>query len=152
VDTTDPANGGQTVSGRNSPLTVQGLTNGDSYTFTVTAINGVGPSVASSPTTAVVPATVPGAPTIGSATAGTGQATVTFTRPASDGGSALLDYTVKAIDVTNRANGGQTATGTSSPLTVTGLTAGDQYYFRVEATNVMGSGTESAVTSRVTPS
>ena len=37
-------------------------------------------------------ATVPGAPTIGTATAGNAQATVTFTAPGSNGGSPILDY------------------------------------------------------------
>ena len=41
-DSTTPANGGQTASGASSPITVNGLTNGDSYTFTVTATNANG--------------------------------------------------------------------------------------------------------------
>ena len=69
-----PANGGQTATGSSSPLIVTGLTNGDSYTFTVTATNGAGTGPASSPSNAVVPATVPGAPTIGTATAGNAEA------------------------------------------------------------------------------
>ena len=38
-------------------------------------------------------ATVPDAPTIGTATRGNGQATVAFTAPASDGGSTITSYT-----------------------------------------------------------
>jgi hypothetical protein len=96
-------------------------------------------------------ATVPGAPAIGTATAGNGQATVTFTPPASDGGSAITSYTVTATDHTNPANGGQTATGTTSPITVTGLTNGDSYTFTMTATNPIGTGPASAPSNPVTP-
>ncbi len=64
--------------------------------------------------------TAPGAPTIGTATAGNASATVSFTPPTNDGGSPITGYTVTAADSTTPANGGQTATGTSSPITVTG--------------------------------
>ena len=37
TDVFTPANGGQTVTGPGSPIAVTGLTNGDTYTFTVTA-------------------------------------------------------------------------------------------------------------------
>jgi hypothetical protein len=37
---------------------------------------------------------VPGAPTIGAATPGNTQATIAFTAPASNGGSAITGYTV----------------------------------------------------------
>ena len=39
------------------------------------------------------PIVVPGAPTIGTATAGNAQASVTFTAPAANGGSAITAYT-----------------------------------------------------------
>ena len=69
--------------------TVTGLTNGTSYTFTVTSTNFQGTGLPSTASTAVVPSTVPGAPTIGTATGGNGQASVAFTAPASNGGSAI---------------------------------------------------------------
>jgi uncharacterized protein (TIGR02145 family) len=47
--------GGITGTGSGSPITVTGLTNGTSYTFTVVAINAVGNSLASAASTAVTP-------------------------------------------------------------------------------------------------
>ena len=90
--------------------------------------------------------TVPGAPTSVSATAGNAQATVSFTAPASNGGSAITGYTVTS------SPGNITATGSSSPITITGLTNGTSYTFTVTATNVVGTGAASSASSSVTPS
>jgi large repetitive protein len=97
--------------------------------------------------TFAVNAIVPGAPTIGAATAGDTQATVTFTAPASTGGAAILagGYTVTANP------GGSTGTGSSSPITVTGLTNGVSYTFTVTATNSAGTGAASASSNSITP-
>ena len=154
ADATTPANGGQTKAGSASPVTVTGLTNGDAYTFTVTATNGVGTGPASSPSNSVTPsapASVPGAPTGVSAVAGNASATVSFSAPVSDGGSAITGYTVTAADATTPANGGQTKAGSASPVTVTGLTNGDAYTFTVTATNGVGTGPASAPSNSVTP-
>ncbi len=91
-------------------------------------------------------ATVPGAPTIGTATAGVLNASVTFTAPVSDGGSAITGYTATS------SPGGITGTGASSPITVSGLTAGTPYTFTVHATNAVGNSAESAASNSATPS
>ncbi|MBF0102483.1 MAG: fibronectin type III domain-containing protein [Desulfobacterales bacterium] len=88
---------------------------------------------------------VPGAPTLVEATAGDTQATVTFTSPSSNGGSEITGYTVTSNP------GGKTATGTYSPITVTGLTNGTAYTFTVTASNAFGTGTPSAASDSVTP-
>lgn len=83
------------------------------------------------------PLMVPGAPSIGSAIAGNGQAAVSFTAPPSDGGAAITRYTVTCDP------GAITATGTSSPITVAGLTNGVAYTCTVAATNSVGTGASS---------
>ena len=110
-----------------------GLINGTSYTFTVNASNSVGTGSESPPSNAVIPATIPGAPTGLSAVPGIASATVSFTAPASNGGAAITGYTVTATP------GGVTATGIASPIQLTGLTSGTSYTFTVKATNAVGS-------------
>jgi len=95
--------------------------------------------------TFTVNAVVPGAPSIGTATAGNTQASVTFTAPASTGGAAITGYTVTSNP------GGFTGTGAGSPITVTGLTNGVAYSFTVTATNSAGTGAASAASNSVTP-
>ena len=138
------SSGGQIAQGTASPITVTGLTNGTTYTFTVTATNFWGPGPSSSPSTGVTPGTIPGAPTGATATAGNAQATVTFSPPPSDGGSSIMGYTVTS-------SGGQTAQGTASPITVTGLTNGTTYSFTVIATNFWGPGPASSPSTGATP-
>ena len=87
----------------------------------------------------------PGAPTSVSAAAGQGQATVSFTAPASNGGAAITSYTVIS------SPGNFSVSGAGSPLTVTGLTNGTAYTFTVTATNSVGTSSASTASSSVTP-
>ena len=145
--------GGATCSGAGASggaCTVSGLTGGQQYTFSATSSNGAGPSPAavSTPVTAV---TDPGPPTAVSAAVGNGYAVVSFNAPASNGGAAVLSYTVTAHDLVNTNRGGQTATFGNGPISVTQLTDGDMYTFTVTATNFIGAGPASAASSPVTP-
>jgi Fibronectin type III domain len=137
----------QTATTSRSPITVTNLTAGQSYTFTVTATNRVGEGPASAPAAAVVPYRTPGPPTIASATPGNGQATVAVSRSSADQnlGNPITSYTVTARLGVNVTSGpGITATGTNSPITVSGLTNGQNYTVTVYASNLAGNGPESA--------
>ena len=90
-------------------------------------------------------ATAPGAPTSPVGTAGSGQVSVAFTAPASNGGSAITSYTVTVNP------GGATVSGPASPINVTGLTNGQAYTFTVTATNSAGTSTASVTSAAVTP-
>lgn len=91
------------------------------------------------------PVLVPGAPTIGAVTGGDTQVIVAFTAPTDTGGSAITSYQVVS------SPGSVVATGASSPITVTGLSNGTAYTFRVAAVNSYGAGTFSAASASVTP-
>jgi hypothetical protein len=94
---------------------------------------------------------LPGPPTEIKAVGGDASTTVSFVGPAFHGASAITGYTVTATDTTAATNGGQIATGPTSPIHVTGLTNGDRYTFTVTATNSAGTGPPSAPTKAVVP-
>lgn len=86
--------------------------------------------------TFMVNAAAPGAPTIGNIAADDGQAAVTFTAPASNGGAPITGYTVIATPVAvPGAPGVITQQGTTSPIVVAGLSNGFTYNFTVAASN-----------------
>ena len=148
---TTPANGGSPITGytatcgafsaagAGSPITVTGLTNGTPYSCTVIATNIAGNSPAAV-SASVTPRTVPGAPTITSAVTATGgvQAIISFNAPTSNGGSAITGYTATC--------GTLSATGSNSPINVSGLPAGVNNC-TVTATNAAGTGPASAPAS-----
>jgi len=90
---------------------------------------------------------VPDAPTVGTATAGDAQVSVAFTAPSDVGNDDITAYGASATDGTNVIG----ATGSSSPVTVTGLTNGTSYTARVWAINDYGNGPLSAATSSFSP-
>jgi hypothetical protein len=134
--------------------TVTGLTNGTTYTFSVSATNANGTGPASSPSNAVTPSgpTLPGAPTGVTATAANASATVSWTAPANTGGSGIASYTVTPF-VGSTAQTPATVTGNppATSTTVSGLTNGTAYTFTVSATNATGTGPASSPSNAVTP-
>ncbi len=95
-------------------------------------------------TCTILSITVPDAPTNLVATAGNGQVSLSWSVPSDDGGSSITDYKIEYND----GNGWQIFTDGTSPdttATVTGLTNGTSYDFRVSATNSVGTGPASQI-------
>ena len=126
---------------------VTNLTNGTLYTFWVTATNDAGSSGLSN-VVQVRPFTAPGVPTNVTATTRNAEATINWTAPTSDGGTAITSYTVTSSTGNFQAT---TANGLTTTATISGLTNGTAYTFTVVATNDVGPSTASGASNLVTP-
>ena len=137
-----------TATGPTSPLTVTGLTNGASYTCTVTATNALGTSPPSLPSASVVPAPVPDVPPQPTVSPHDSSIVVTFTAPP-DNGTPIAGYTATCVS----SDGGVPVarTGTTSPITVTGLSNSHAYTCTVTATSATGTGPPSPPSLPVVP-
>jgi len=130
---------------------VTGLTNGETYIFTVQAITVLSTSL---PTTSnpVIPATVPNPPTGLTGTIGNRQVSLTWVAPTETGGLPLTGYTVRTYQGASLIS----VTPTSGlAITITGLTNGLPYVFTVTARNGVGesaTATSAAYTPLTLPS
>jgi hypothetical protein len=124
-----------------SPVMITGLTNGTSYSIKLRAVNSEGEGAESAAVTST-PATTPDAPTALVATPGDAQVSVAFQVPSSDGGAAITDYEYQL-------DGGTwtSASTTSSPVVITGLTNGTSYSIKLRAVNSELHGAESVAVS-----
>ncbi|MEI7593044.1 MAG: fibronectin type III domain-containing protein [Actinomycetes bacterium] len=128
-----------------STVSVGGLVNNVAYQCVVAAKNIAGTGTASSPVS-VTPIPLPGQPTMISVTAGSQRAIVAFSAAT----GPVVNYTATCKSSAALATTPVTQDGSSSTITVTGLTAGKQYSCAVRANNASGTG--AASTSRlVTP-
>ncbi len=117
--------------------TVGGLTNGTTYYFWIVAVNAQGDGTPSNSMSATPNVSAPDAPTgLTLDSRDDSQATVSWTAPAYDGGSAITLYRVyyTATDYT-------TTSGLTQ--TLTGLTNGTTYTVFVKAVNSVGEGAAS---------
>ena len=126
--------------------TVTGLTNGQSYTFRVRAVNSAGQSAASGSRTATPTTTAPEAPESLRFTPGDQQVTLRWRAPTNDGGSEITRYEYEQ----DRSGTWISTGGTATSHTVTGLNNGQTYTFRVRAVNALGNG--AVVMLEATPS
>jgi len=136
----------QLIAGTATSKSMGALTNGSTYSFSIAAVNarGTGPAT----TTAPIIVGTPAAPALVTATAGSGQATVTWSASATNG-SPVTGYTVTPVK-NGVAQAPITVSGTTTTRVVTGLTTGASYTFRVVATNARGAG-PAAASNAVTP-
>jgi hypothetical protein len=135
-----------------STATIKGLTVGTAYTFTVQAVNVNGRGPVSAESNAVTPTgvSVPEAPTEVRASAATAQALVSWSEPASNGGSPITGYTVTPY-LEGAAQTPVEVSASASSTIVKGLTNGKSYTFTVTAANASGSGPPSTASAAVTP-
>jgi hypothetical protein len=133
--------------------TVTGLVNGTAYVFRVAAVNAVGTGPATAESAPVTPLASASAPTGLVGTAGDRQVALVWGVPATDGSSPITDYQVQFR--TNVAGSPWTtfadATSTALTATVTGLTNGTAYVFRVAAITGAGVGAYTAESAPFTP-
>jgi L,D-peptidoglycan transpeptidase YkuD (ErfK/YbiS/YcfS/YnhG family) len=97
--------------------------------------------------------TVPAAPVILMATAGTGAATARWTPPTNDGGSPVISYQVRMVDAATgtKAIAVKDVPASVASLAFTRLPGGTRVRFQVAATNAMGMGPVSANSNAVMP-
>jgi len=124
-----------------SPIVVSNLTNSQSYSIKIKAVNALGSSPESN-ALSVVPSEIrePDVPTITGITPGNRTASITFTAGAANG-SAITNYQYSR-------NGGSTwiirsPVSAVSPITISGLTNGQTYSMKIKAINAIGSSIES---------
>jgi len=120
------------------------VVNGTTYYYKVSALNSVGEGSQSNErfATPAAAATAPGAPTLNSASGGTGSVALSWSAPASNGGSAITGYRVYR----STASGAETlltTLGNVTSWTDSNVVNGTTYYYKVSALNSVGEGTQS---------
>lgn len=127
--------------GQDHDLTVTGSYTSNGYTFTQ-APGSTGSITVPAQTTA------PNNPLNLTATPSSTQAVLAWDVPSSDGGSAITDYIVQyKLSSAGSWTTFNDGTSTARTATVTGLTNGSNYDFRVAAVNSVGTGNNDTITA-----
>ena len=132
-------------------VTISSLTNGTQFAFEVRAVNSAGGGTATATKTATPAQTVPGAPQNLMVMAGDGDAALSWSAPASNGGAAITRYEYRHAAGTTVPTSTSwsnvldsidlgTSTADETGVTLTALTNATQYAFEVRAVNSVGEG------------
>lgn len=124
-------------------VVVNGLTNGTTYAFRVSAINAAGAGDTSG-SAGATPLTTSSAPTSVTAIGGNTTAMLTWALPTNNGGVTISGY-----NIDRSSDGGVTWTSIATNVAAltygdTSLTNGTTYLYRVSAVNAAGTGSSSA--------
>ena len=126
-------------------ITLTGLTRNTTYSFSIVATTLYGNSLPSTATFATT-WTIPDAPTISYVQANQTTANIVYVAPAFNGGTPIISYTGNA----NTVSYVTVSQAGSGNITITGLTGGTSYAFRVLATNAEGNSLPSTATFATT--
>lgn len=138
---------GWAIDGATSPYVHEGLTNGDTYHYVVTAVGAGGEGAESSEASARPLPPLPGAPANASATASAGQVVVSWDAVA--GATSYTLYWSNAPGVTETS--GTAIANVTSPYTHASLVPGETYHYVVTASNLAGEGAASTAASGTVP-
>ncbi|HEX8970788.1 PKD domain-containing protein [Oryzihumus sp.] len=133
--------------------------NAGTYTATLTVTDSAAPAKTATSSVSVTASPIagapPGAPTGLTGTASSGQVSLSWTAPSSNGGVNITSYRVyrgtTSGGETLLTSGGCSGLGAVTSCTDTGLTNGQTYYYKVSAVNSIGEGAQSTEAS-ATPS
>jgi hypothetical protein len=132
--------------------TISGLTNGTSYQFRVAAVNAWGIGAYETYGSALAPGLAPGTPTSVTGAYGDQSVALSWTAPSSNGGSPIRDYKIEySADSGSSWNIFSRSPSSLTSETITGLTNGTSYIFRVTAFNDPGNSSPSIASSTITP-
>lgn len=142
------ASTGGTVSGTacttaSLTCTITGLTNGTTYYISAVATNVAGSGTATTPRVSVIPAALPGAPTINSITPADTRLSVAFTAGSADSNAPISSYQYTLNNGSSWIN----VSGTTSPIAISGLTNGTTYSVKIRAVSIVGNGPDSNAVS-----
>ncbi len=144
------AGGTWTSAGTDTSISVSGLRPNTRYTFEVRAVNAKGNSGSTPAATKRTERTAPTVPTAVSVATKSTSAILSWTAPASNGGSAITHYEYRYKASSGNYSAWRSTGDTGTTFTVTGLTRSTEYSFEVRAVNSIGNSPESETLTETT--